>query len=67
VRVFTRASARTLARVAAGQSGGGRRGDPDITVHNADTVRFLLGESPVSVTAEMASTGMGQGVEDSAM
>ena len=40
---------------------------PDITVHNADTVRFLLGESPVSVTAEMASTGIGQGVEDSAM
>ena len=40
---------------------------PDITVHNADTVRFLLGEDPVSVTAEMAATGLGQGVEDSAM
>jgi len=40
---------------------------PDITVHNADTVRFLLGEDPVSVVAEMAATGLGQGVEDSAM
>ncbi len=40
---------------------------PDITVHNADTARFLLGEDPVSVVAQMASTGLGQGVEDSAM
>jgi 1,5-anhydro-D-fructose reductase (1,5-anhydro-D-mannitol-forming) len=40
---------------------------PDLTVHNADTVRFLLGEDPQSVTAEMAATGMGKGVEDSAM
>lgn len=40
---------------------------PDLTVHNADTVRFLLDEDPVSVVAEMAATGMGQGVEDSAM
>lgn len=40
---------------------------PDITVHNADTVRFLLGEDPVSVIAESATSGMGQGVEDSAM
>ncbi len=40
---------------------------PDLTVHNADTVRFLLGEDPHSVTAEMAATGMGKGVEDSAM
>lgn len=39
----------------------------DLTVHNADTVRFLLGEDPKSVTAEMAATGMGRGVEDSAM
>lgn len=39
----------------------------DLTVHNADTVRFLLGEDPISVVAHMAATGMGQGVEDSAM
>ena len=39
----------------------------DLTVHNADCVRFLLGEDPVSVVAHMAATGLGQGVEDSAM
>lgn len=39
----------------------------DLTVHNADTARFLLQEDPRSVVAEMATTGMGQGVEDSAM
>lgn len=39
----------------------------DLTVHNADTVRFLLGEDPVSVVAHMDATGLGQGVEDSAM
>ncbi|MEM9319044.1 MAG: Gfo/Idh/MocA family oxidoreductase [Pseudomonadota bacterium] len=40
---------------------------PDITVHDADVVRFLLGEDPVSVVAQMGSSGMGEGVEDSAM
>jgi 1,5-anhydro-D-fructose reductase (1,5-anhydro-D-mannitol-forming) len=40
---------------------------PDITVHNADVTRFLLGEDPVEVVAQMASSGMGRGVEDSAM
>jgi 1,5-anhydro-D-fructose reductase (1,5-anhydro-D-mannitol-forming) len=40
---------------------------PDITVHDADVVRFLLGEDPVSVVAQMTASGMGQGVEDSAM
>lgn len=40
---------------------------PDLTVHNADTVRFLLDEDPACVIAEMAATGLGQGVEDSAM
>jgi 1,5-anhydro-D-fructose reductase (1,5-anhydro-D-mannitol-forming) len=40
---------------------------PDITVHDADCVRFLLGESPVSVVAQAASSGMGDGVEDSVM
>ena len=40
---------------------------PDITVHDADTVRFHLGEDPVSVIASATSSGMGQGVEDSVM
>ena len=40
---------------------------PDITVHDADVVRFLTGEDPVSVVAEMTSSGMGKGVEDSVM
>ena len=40
---------------------------PDITVHDADVARFLLGETPTSVVAMMSASGMGQGVEDSAM
>ncbi|PTE14077.1 Gfo/Idh/MocA family protein [Pseudogemmobacter blasticus] len=40
---------------------------PDITVHNADVARFLLGEDPQTVVAQSATSGMGQGVEDSAM
>jgi 1,5-anhydro-D-fructose reductase (1,5-anhydro-D-mannitol-forming) len=40
---------------------------PDITVHDADVARFLLGEDPDFVVALMGSSGMGQGVEDSAM
>lgn len=40
---------------------------PDITVHDADVARFLLGEDPQTVVAQMAVSGMGQGVEDSAM
>lgn len=40
---------------------------PDITVHDADVARFLLGEDPETVVAQMGSSGMGQGVEDSAM
>lgn len=47
------------------QAGGGVIAD--LTVHNADTARFLLGEDPVSVVAHMDATGLGQGVEDSAM
>jgi 1,5-anhydro-D-fructose reductase (1,5-anhydro-D-mannitol-forming) len=39
----------------------------DITVHDADTARFLLDETPVSVVAQMTASGMGRGVEDSAM
>lgn len=40
---------------------------PDITVHDADVARFILGEDPQTVVAQMASAGLGQGVEDSAM
>ncbi|WP_290546906.1 Gfo/Idh/MocA family oxidoreductase [Aestuariivirga sp.] len=40
---------------------------PDITVHDADTVRFHLGEDPVDVVAQMTQSGLGQGVEDSCM
>ena len=40
---------------------------PDITVHDADVARFLLGRDPVTVVAQMSASGMGQGVEDSAM
>ncbi|MES2967439.1 MAG: Gfo/Idh/MocA family oxidoreductase [Pseudomonadota bacterium] len=52
-------------RITSAVAGGGVV--PDITVHDADVVRFLLGEDPVSVVAQVASSGMGQGVEDSAM
>lgn len=40
---------------------------PDITVHDADTVRFHLGEDPIDVVAMKTASVMGQGVEDSAM
>ncbi len=40
---------------------------PDITVHDADVTRFILGEVPVDVVAQLAQSGMGQGVEDSCM
>jgi 1,5-anhydro-D-fructose reductase (1,5-anhydro-D-mannitol-forming) len=40
---------------------------PDITVHDADCVRFLLGQDPVSVVAQAGVSGMGNGVEDSVM
>ncbi len=39
----------------------------DITVHDADTIRFHLGEDPAEAVAISASSGMGQGVEDSVM
>nr|WP_272213366.1 Gfo/Idh/MocA family oxidoreductase [Marinicella sp. W31]MDC2879319.1 Gfo/Idh/MocA family oxidoreductase [Marinicella sp. W31] len=39
----------------------------DITVHDADTVRFHLGEDPKTVVAQAVSSGLGQGVEDSVM
>ena len=39
----------------------------DITVHNADVVRFLLVEDPVEVVAQSEMSGMGAGVEDSCM
>lgn len=40
---------------------------PDITVHDADTVRFYLDEDPVEVVAMAGVSGMGAGVEDSVM
>jgi 1,5-anhydro-D-fructose reductase (1,5-anhydro-D-mannitol-forming) len=40
---------------------------PDITVHDADVARFLLAEDPETVVAQMTASGLGQGVEDSAM
>jgi 1,5-anhydro-D-fructose reductase (1,5-anhydro-D-mannitol-forming) len=40
---------------------------PDIVVHDADTVRFHLGEDPAEVVAMARSDSMGQGVEDSVM
>ncbi len=40
---------------------------PDITVHDADVTRFILGEDPKTVVAQMAASGMGDSVEDSAM
>ena len=40
----------------------------DITVHDADTLRFALGEEVVEVTAMTASQGMGRaGLEDAVM
>jgi 1,5-anhydro-D-fructose reductase (1,5-anhydro-D-mannitol-forming) len=52
-------------RINAAEAGGGVI--PDITVHDADVTRFLLGEDPETVVAQMGVSGMGQGVEDSAM
>ena len=52
-------------RINAAAAGGGVI--PDITVHDADVTRFLLDEEPLSVVAQMGVSGMGQGVEDSAM
>lgn len=40
---------------------------PDIVVHDADTVRFHLGEDPAEVLAVAGNSGMGEGVEDSVM
>lgn len=40
----------------------------DITVHDADTLRFVLNDDPVEVTAFSQSAGMGQsGLEDGVM
>ncbi len=40
---------------------------PDITVHDADTIRFHLGEDPLDVVAKAGTSGLGEGVEDSVM
>jgi len=52
-------------RIADARAGGGIIAD--ITVHDADTVRFYLNEDPKAVVAHAATSGMGQGVDDSAM
>lgn len=39
----------------------------DIVVHDADAVRFHLGEDPAEVVAMAGASGMGDGVEDSVM
>jgi len=40
----------------------------DITVHDADTLRFVLGEDPVEVSALLQSAGLAEGgIEDGAM
>ena len=39
----------------------------DITVHDADTLRFVLDDEPVSVTAMTSNGGMGVGLEDGVM
>ncbi|WP_158812737.1 Gfo/Idh/MocA family protein [Methylocapsa sp. S129] len=40
----------------------------DITVHDADTLRFVLGDEPIAVTAMIQSAGMGEGaIEDGVM
>ncbi|MCI5075230.1 Gfo/Idh/MocA family oxidoreductase [Oricola sp.] len=52
-------------RIKAAEAGGGVT--PDITVHDADVTRFLLGEDPETVVGQIGETGLGQGVEDSAM
>jgi 1,5-anhydro-D-fructose reductase (1,5-anhydro-D-mannitol-forming) len=39
----------------------------DITVHDADTVRFHLGEDPADAVAMATASGLGDGVEDSVM
>ncbi|MCA0271259.1 MAG: Gfo/Idh/MocA family oxidoreductase [Proteobacteria bacterium] len=52
-------------RINSAEAGGGVI--PDITVHDADVTRFLLGEDPETVVAQMTASGMGEGVEDSAM
>ncbi|TLP62715.1 Gfo/Idh/MocA family oxidoreductase [Parasedimentitalea maritima] len=40
---------------------------PDIVVHDADTVRFYLGEDPADIVAQELSGAMGVDVEDSVM
>lgn len=52
-------------RISDASAGGGVI--PDITVHDADTVRFYLDEDPVEVVAQAGVSGLGAGVEDSVM
>jgi len=53
-------------RIAKPEAGGGVV--LDITVHDADTLRFVLGDDPVEISAFTQSAGMaGSGLEDGAM
>jgi len=53
-------------RIARPEAGGGVV--LDITVHDADTLRFVLGDDPVEISAFTQSAGMaGGGLEDGAM
>jgi 1,5-anhydro-D-fructose reductase (1,5-anhydro-D-mannitol-forming) len=52
-------------RISKPQAGGGVI--LDIVVHDADTVRYLLGEDPVDVMACSQQGGMASGVEDGSM
>jgi 1,5-anhydro-D-fructose reductase (1,5-anhydro-D-mannitol-forming) len=53
-------------RIAKPEAGGGVV--LDITVHDADTLRFVLGDDPVEISAFTQSAGMaGGGLEDGAM
>jgi 1,5-anhydro-D-fructose reductase (1,5-anhydro-D-mannitol-forming) len=52
-------------RIAKPDAGGGAV--LDITVHDADTLRFVLDDEPVAVSAMTTQGGMGSGVEDGAM
>ena len=52
-------------RISDASAGGGVIAD--ITVHDADTVSFILGEDPFEVCAMSTVSGMGSGVEDSCM
>ena len=52
-------------RLGAAETGGGVVSD--ITVHDADCVRFITGEDPTEVIAYSHNTGLGNATDDTAM